>query len=80
MRSGISMAAIFSSSTSSDFQEDKQTLTGVTFQPFVEIQDHLVMVPSSSSVSLARQNFSESCESALNEQIKYVLSLRSLLR
>ena len=80
LRCGVPMAAIFSSSTSSDSQEDKQTLTGVNFQPFVEIRDHIFMVPSSSSVSLARQNFSESCESALNEQIKYDLSLRSLLR
>lgn len=46
-----------------------KALTGVVFQPFVEVQDQLVNVPPSSSESFARQRYSAACEAAINEQI-----------
>jgi len=44
-------------------------LSGVIFEPFVEVQDELSQVSLSFSQSLARQKFSDGCEGALNEQI-----------
>lgn len=44
-------------------------LTGVIFEPFVEVQDDLSQVSLSLSKSLARQKFSDGCEVALNDQI-----------
>ncbi|KAI5054696.1 hypothetical protein GOP47_0029841 [Adiantum capillus-veneris] len=49
---------------------NNSSLTGVIFQPFVEVQEQLVKVPpSSSDQSLARQRYSAGCEAAINEQI-----------
>ena len=48
-------------------------LTGVAFEPFAEVRTELVQVSQSFSDSLARQKFSDGCEGALNEQIKYVM-------
>ncbi|MCO5578571.1 hypothetical protein L7F22_032415 [Adiantum nelumboides] len=45
------------------------SLTGVVFEPFVEVQDQLVKVPPSSSQSFARQRYAAACEAAINEQI-----------
>nr|GMC90124.1 ferritin-3, chloroplastic-like [Ipomoea batatas] len=44
-------------------------LTGVVFQPFVEVKKDELMVPSGAQVSLARQRYTDECEAAINEQI-----------
>jgi len=49
-----------------------ETLNGVVFQPFAEVQSQLASVTQTANASmpsLARQNFAEACESALNDQI-----------
>ena len=48
-----------------------QSLTGVVFEPFSEVQDQLVKVDSVQTESLARQRFATACEAAINDQIKY---------
>lgn len=50
---------------------DNNTLTGVVFEPFAEVQSQLVLVSETESTtqSFARQRFSAACEAALNEQI-----------
>ncbi len=53
---------------------DSRALTGVIFEPFREVQSQLVQVPTAYSESLARQRYDSSCEAAINEQIKYVVS------
>ncbi|KFK36921.1 hypothetical protein AALP_AA4G190000 [Arabis alpina] len=45
------------------------SLSGVIFEPFVEVKKELDLVPTSSNVSLARHKYSDECESAINEQI-----------
>lgn len=45
-------------------------LTGVIFEPFEEVKKDALAVPSVPQVSLARQNYADECESAINEQIK----------
>lgn len=57
------------SATIAPEQPSAKTVTGVVFEPFVEVQNQLDKVPSSSSQSLARQSFSAACEAAINEQI-----------
>merc|ERR1712060_594566 len=50
----------------------ENTLGGVVFSPFDEVEGSLKLVregAKAANVSLARQNFSAACESALNEQI-----------
>ncbi|CAH9142159.1 unnamed protein product [Cuscuta epithymum] len=44
-------------------------LTGVIFQPFLEVKKDELMVPSAPQVSLARQRYPDECEAAINEQI-----------
>ncbi|KAH0458016.1 hypothetical protein IEQ34_013331 [Dendrobium chrysotoxum] len=44
-------------------------LTGFLFEPFVEVQHELALVPSSPDKSLARQKYVDECEAAINEQI-----------
>jgi len=46
-----------------------QSLTGVVFEPFSEVQDQLVKVNSVQTESLARQRFATACEAAINDQI-----------
>lgn len=45
------------------------TLTGVIFEPFEEVKKDILAVPIAHNVSLARQNFQDESESAINEQI-----------
>ena len=45
----------------------------VVFQPFEELKKEDFLVPISPQHSLARQGYSEECEAAINEQIKWVL-------
>ncbi|CAH9061445.1 unnamed protein product [Cuscuta europaea] len=44
-------------------------LTGVIFQPFLEVKKDELMVPSAPQASLARQRYPDECEAAINEQI-----------
>ncbi|MBA0776097.1 hypothetical protein Gotri_011151 [Gossypium trilobum] len=44
-------------------------LSGVVFQPFVEVKKELDLVPSVPQLSLARQKFTDDCEASINEQI-----------
>ena len=52
---------------------DTETLAGVVFRPFKEVQSQLATVTNTNTntntTSLARQNFSDACEAALNDQI-----------
>ncbi|XP_028764487.1 ferritin-3, chloroplastic-like [Neltuma alba] len=43
--------------------------TAVIFEPFEEIKKEVLSVPVAPKVSLARQNYQEECEAAINEQI-----------
>ncbi|KAG5022769.1 hypothetical protein JHK82_018676 [Glycine max] len=44
-------------------------LSGVIFEPFEEVKKGELAVPTAPQVSLARQNYADECESAINEQI-----------
>lgn len=44
--------------------------SGVLFQPFEEVKKEEFLVPISPQTSLARQNYFDDCEAAINEQIK----------
>lgn len=46
------------------------TLTGVIFEPFEEVKKDYLATPIAANVSLARQNFDNGSEAAINEQIK----------
>ena len=49
-----------------------ETLSGVVFRPFQEVQPQLATVQNGvelANVSLGRQNFADACEAALNDQI-----------
>ncbi|KAI9102157.1 hypothetical protein K1719_023667 [Acacia pycnantha] len=48
---------------------NNRPLTGVLFEPFQEIKKDTSFVPDVPQVSLARRNFSDECEAAINEQI-----------
>ncbi|XVE69476.1 hypothetical protein DITRI_Ditri09bG0155200 [Diplodiscus trichospermus] len=48
---------------------NSKPLTGVVFEPFVEVKKELDLVPTVPQVSLARQKYSDECEAAINEQI-----------
>ncbi|CAL5210783.1 unnamed protein product [Lathyrus oleraceus] len=45
------------------------TLTGVIFEPFEEVKKDYLATPIAANVSLARQNFDNGSEAAINEQI-----------
>lgn len=46
-------------------------LTGVVFHPFEELKrSDVAAIPIAPQVSMARQNFVDECEAAINEQIK----------
>lgn len=47
-----------------------RTLTGVVFEPFVEVKKELDLVPTLPHISLARQKYADESEGAINEQIK----------
>jgi ferritin heavy chain len=49
--------------------------TGVVFQPFEEAKKELDLIPNAPHLSLARKNYSDECEAAVNEQIKWVFCL-----
>ncbi|XP_017638797.1 ferritin-2, chloroplastic-like isoform X2 [Gossypium arboreum] len=70
---GVGSAVVFASKGS-----ENKPLTGVVFEPFEEVKKELNLVPTLPQVSLARQKFSEECEAAINQQIKFFneLSLR----
>ena len=53
-------------------------LTGVVFQPFEELKKDYLAVPIIPHVSMARQTYSDECEAAINEQIKWVVRFRYL--
>ncbi|KAE9618178.1 hypothetical protein Lal_00041865 [Lupinus albus] len=44
-------------------------LTGVIFEPFEEVKNFALSLPTTPQVSLAKQNYADQCESAINEQI-----------
>ncbi|GMP23518.1 hypothetical protein CsSME_00001078 [Camellia sinensis var. sinensis] len=48
---------------------DNRPLTGVVFEPFEEVKKELTLVPTLPHSSIARQKYSDECESAINEQI-----------
>ncbi|KAJ8426075.1 hypothetical protein Cgig2_021035 [Carnegiea gigantea] len=50
-------------------ESNSRPLTGVIFEPFEEVKKELAMVPTVPHVSLARQNYADECEAAINEQI-----------
>lgn len=50
-------------------EADGPFLTGIVFEPFQEVKREDLAVPVSPQLSLARQNYLEDCEAAINEQI-----------
>jgi len=50
-------------------ESETRTITGVVFEPFVEVESQLVQVPTEYSQSLARQRYATSSEAAINDQI-----------
>ncbi|KAJ6812468.1 ferritin-4, chloroplastic-like [Iris pallida] len=44
-------------------------MTGVVFEPFEELKSQLGLVPTSPDASIARYNFADDCEAAINKQI-----------
>lgn len=54
-------------------------LAGVVFEPFEEVKKELDLVPTVPQVSLARQKFTDACEVAINEQIKWVCFTHRLI-
>ncbi|KAL0724834.1 hypothetical protein Bca4012_039433 [Brassica carinata] len=69
------ISPLFSSSVSSgknlsfSVRASTEPLSGVVFEPFVEVKKELDLVPSSPQLSLARHMYSPECEAAVNEQI-----------
>lgn len=51
---------------------NSKPLIGVVFEPFEEVKKELDLVPTVPQLSLARQKYSDECEAAINEQIKWV--------
>lgn len=45
----------------------------VVFEPFEEVKKELLLVPTVPQQSLGRHKYSDECENAINEQIKYRL-------
>ena len=54
-------------------ETNSRPMTGVVFEPFEELKQELAFVPSVPDKSIARQKYSDECEAAINEQIKWVL-------
>ncbi|XP_044473420.1 ferritin-3, chloroplastic-like [Mangifera indica] len=48
---------------------DNMVVTSLVFQPFEEVKKEDLEIPVDPQVSLARQKYSEECETAINEQI-----------
>lgn len=72
-------AVSFSQKTKTSFkvsatsiEADNFPLTGVVFQPFEELKKDVLAVPIAPQVSTARQKYTDECEAAVNEQIKWV--------
>jgi ferritin heavy chain len=45
-------------------------ITGVVFEPFREVQSQNFQLPETLDHSFARQRYEDSCEAAINDQIK----------
>ncbi|XP_019432076.1 PREDICTED: ferritin-3, chloroplastic-like isoform X2 [Lupinus angustifolius] len=56
---------------SSKEANNNQTLLNITFEPFEEVKKELLHIPTTLHASLARQNYHDHCEAALNAQIKF---------
>ncbi|OIW16490.1 hypothetical protein TanjilG_32160 [Lupinus angustifolius] len=54
---------------SSKEANNNQTLLNITFEPFEEVKKELLHIPTTLHASLARQNYHDHCEAALNAQI-----------
>ncbi|KAE9615131.1 putative ferroxidase [Lupinus albus] len=48
---------------------NNQTVFNITFEPFEEMKKELLHIPTMPHASLARQNYHDQCEAALNAQI-----------
>lgn len=51
---------------------DSQAVAGVIFEPFEELKHEHFLVPLLPDQSIARQKYSDECEAAINDQIKWV--------
>ncbi|TXG68612.1 hypothetical protein EZV62_003547 [Acer yangbiense] len=65
--------------SATSIEADNFALTGVVFQPFEELKKEYLAVPITAHVSMARQTYSDECEAAINEQIKWVVRFRYLV-
>ncbi|KAA8549456.1 hypothetical protein F0562_001140 [Nyssa sinensis] len=50
-------------------ETNNRPILDIVFDPFEEVKNELLLVPTSPQASLARQKYSEDCEAAVNEQI-----------
>lgn len=51
-------------------ETNSSSVASLIFEPFEEIKKEVLAVPMAPQVSVARQNYEDECESAINEQIK----------
>lgn len=51
--------------------DSNRAILNVEFEPFEELNEELLLVPTAPQESIARYKFTDSCEAAINVQIKY---------
>lgn len=71
-RRGVRVAAQAAEGGAKPTATAEQVMSGVVFEPFVEVQTQLVKVPPSTAASeesFARQRYAPACEAGINEQI-----------
>ncbi|KAI3893583.1 hypothetical protein MKW92_052253 [Papaver armeniacum] len=61
----------FVMSVSKSESNNRSPVTGVVFEPFEEVKKELQLVPDLPQQSIARHKFTDDCEAAINEQIKF---------
>ncbi|MED6221477.1 hypothetical protein PIB30_055136 [Stylosanthes scabra] len=65
----VAVKAVASSSSASMADSNKKGILDITFEPFEEVKEVLLSIPNMPHQSLARQNYTNICEDALNAQI-----------
>ncbi|XP_028792031.1 ferritin-2, chloroplastic-like [Neltuma alba] len=56
-------------------EDDTRSIPNVIFEPLEEVKTKLHVIPAEPQASLARQQYNEQCEDALNEQINVEYSI-----
>lgn len=53
-------------------EANNPVVSNTVFEPFEEVKKELLLVPTVPHASLARHVYSDPCEAAINDQIKYI--------